>query len=99
MSDNLNEPKSDGEGAPHLVTSDRVDERNEQSSAPLESSVEEGSWRPKRSKWWANVLFALLILAGAIIVLRAWGSGPFASTIVETDMPMSGARSPSLPRR
>ena len=62
---------------------------HERLEEPVESAAEPEArargWAPPRSGIAMTLLFVLLLVAGVLIALRAWGLAPFTSAVQTTD--------------
>lgn len=72
----MTESKDPGSAEPEVEVS-------ESAAPPTEAQPSEG-WAPDRSRR-KTIIFALVVVAGVLMALYAWGLGPFRSASVTTD--------------
>lgn len=69
--------------APRPGSHERLNDPVEANTPPLQARAR--GWAPPRSGLRGTLLFVALVLAGALLVLYAWGLPPFTTTVQTTD--------------
>lgn len=59
--------------------------REDPVETPAEAIPQARGWAPPRSGWRVSLIFAALVVAGALLALYAWGLPPFRTTVQTTD--------------